>query len=194
MSLILPTSSRYSQSSSPPPNKGQCLISPHRVKVPTEFQAQKSHRGMACQNLGHHLPHWGMTAWTPKLSLQPLQKSELNPVYLIAYQAKVQTRSRGRFCIPCKTSNRIADKVFQPLQNSELNLAEAFAYPAFLCPESGEHFAALAKLQTESQAYFCHPCIGLFQIAGKGTTFRLRFSNFWRTIFTILDVYESVSK
>ena len=36
------------------------LIVPHRGKVSTESQARNSHRGMACQNLGHHLPHRGM--------------------------------------------------------------------------------------------------------------------------------------
>ena len=55
----------------------------------------------------------------------------------------------------------------QPLHNCEPNLRQGFAYPAFSSPERWDDFAALAKLQTESLAYFCNPSIIANRILGK---------------------------
>ena len=53
------------------------------------------------------------------------------------------------------------------LQTFELNLENGFAYPTFLCPDFWQNFATSAEVQTESQAYFCNPCIFPNRIQGN---------------------------
>ena len=149
-------------------------------KVQTESQARNSHRGKVPteSQARFHPPWYGLPEFGA--SYTPLGYDDLNAKTFIAYPAEIQTESSLPHCISGKSPNGNSGKVLHTLQNYEPNHGQGFAYPAFLCPESGEHFAGPAKLQTGIQAgfcilcnglprirtRFCHPCIALNRISG----------------------------